>query len=100
MLSDPVLLRSDTSRLIEQPLKTADIKEASATSADFRFAAAVAAFGQSLRGGKYTGKLGYDDIIKLAQDARGQDNFGYRGEFLTLVNLAKSLSIGSQQTQR
>jgi len=91
---------SDTSKLIEQPLKTADIKDADKTSTDFRFAAAVAAFGQQLRGGKYTGDLGYDDILKLAQEARGQDAFGYRGEFVTLVNLAKSLDGGNRQVKR
>jgi Ca-activated chloride channel family protein len=91
---------SDTSKLIEQPIKTADIKEAGKTSGDFRFAAAVAAFGQQLRGGKHTGELGYDDILKLAQDARGKDAFGYRGEFVTLVNLAKSLEGGNTRTTR
>ena len=33
----------------------------------------------------------YDDILALASGARGQDPFGYRGEFLNLVRLAKSL---------
>ena len=36
-------------------------------SADFRFAASVAAFGQLLRGGKYVGHFGYDDVAALAQ---------------------------------
>ena len=91
---------SDTSKLLEQPLKTADIRrDAENTSADFRFSAAVAAFGQLLRGGKYTGEFGYDDISKLAQNARGKDGFGYRGEFLTLVNLAKSLDGGNRQAR-
>jgi len=88
---------SDTSQLIEEPLKTTGIKTAAKASADFRFVAAVAAFGQSLRGGQYTGTLGYDDILKLAQGARGQDGFGYRGEFMSLVNLAKSLDRHSRQ---
>jgi Ca-activated chloride channel family protein len=91
---------SDKSLLIEQPLKTADMqREAGKTSADFRFSAAVAAFGQLLRGGKYTGDFGYDDVARLAQGGRGQDGFGYRGEFLTLVNLAKSLDAGNQQAR-
>jgi Ca-activated chloride channel family protein len=88
---------SDTSKLIEQPIRTAEIKDAARTTADFRFAAAVAAFGQSLRGGQYTGTLGYDDILRLAQDARGKDSFGYRGEFVSLVNLAKSLESRGPQ---
>ncbi len=91
---------SDSSRLIEQPLQTADIKSATAASPDFRFAAAVAAFGQQLRGGQHAGDFGYEDILKLAQDARGKDSFGYRGEFVTLVNLAKSLDGGNRQARR
>ena len=91
---------SDNSLLMEQALKTADIqRDAGKASADFRFSAAVAAFGQLLRGGKYTGDFGYDDIAMLARDARAKDNFGYRGEFLTLVNLAKSLDSSNRQAR-
>ncbi|MCG8559211.1 MAG: DUF3520 domain-containing protein [Hyphomicrobiales bacterium] len=61
-------------------------------SADMRFAASVAAFGQKLRGDGTLGDFGYDDILALAASARGKDAFGYRGEFLTLVRLAQSLS--------
>ena len=75
-------------------------RDSGKASADFRFSAAVAAFGQLLRGGKYTGEFGYDDVARLAQGARGQDGFGYRGEFLTLVNLAKSLDGGNRQVKR
>jgi len=56
--------------------------------------------GQLLRGGKYTSEFSYDDVAKLAQGAHGQDGFGYRGEFLTLVNLAKSLNSGNRQVPR
>jgi Ca-activated chloride channel family protein len=95
------LPEGDKSLLIEQPLKSADLqRDADKTSADFRFSAAVAAFGQLLRGGKYTGDFSYDNIAKLVQEARSQDGFGYRGEFLTLVNLAKSLDKGDQSTRR
>ena len=55
-----------------------------------RFATSVAAFGQILKGGRYTGSYGYDDVIKLAQGAKGEDAFGYRAEFINLVRLAKS----------
>ena len=58
---------------------------------DFRFAAAVSGFGQVLRGGKFTGNWTLDDARALAQSARGADAFGYRGEFLKLVALARSL---------
>ncbi|MEM8743729.1 MAG: YfbK domain-containing protein, partial [Pseudomonadota bacterium] len=62
----------------------------SAAPNEARFATAVAAFGQILKGGKYTGSYGYDDVIKLAQSAKGKDEFGYRAEFINLVRLAKS----------
>lgn len=83
----------DVSKLVEWPLHRQDVKSSlSQTTAEFRFAAAVAAFGQQLRGGKHTGEMSYAEIAKLAGEARGTDAFGYRGEFLRLVNLAKSLS--------
>ncbi len=82
----------DTSQLIERPLMTADLKAApDAPAGDFRFAAAVAAFGQILRGGTYTGDFGYDQVIDLAQAARGTDPFGYRAEFVALARLARDL---------
>ena len=80
------------SKLMKTPLLTAWLREPNATpSDDFRFAAAVAAFGQKLRGGKYVGGIGFDGIIDLASGARGGDTFGYRAEFTTLVRLTKSL---------
>lgn len=83
----------DKSKLIEQPIRKADIKrELTDTSADYRFAAAVAGFGQLLRGGNYMEQFGFDDVRTLANGARGGDPFGYRGEFVTMVNLAQSLS--------
>jgi len=83
---------ADTSKLIERPVKTADIEhKLDKTSTRFRFSASVAGFGQLLRGGKYTDTYQYDDVLELARNARGRDAFGYRGEFISLVNLAKSL---------
>ncbi len=84
----------DKSKLIKIPLTkqmiTASLDQ---SSEDFRFAAAVAAFGQLLRGGKYTGRFTYDQVLELARSGRGKDKFGYRGEFLRLVSLARGLSV-------
>lgn len=81
------------SQLLEWPIKRQEIvADINRTSDAFRFSAAVAMFAQQLRGGKYTGQASYDDTLALASGARGQDPFGYHGEFITLVNLAKSLS--------
>ncbi len=57
---------------------------------DVRFAASVAAFGQLLRGGTYTGEFTYKDLINLAKAATGNDTFGYRHEFFNLIRLAES----------
>lgn len=57
--------------------------------ADVQFATAVAAFGQVLRGAEYMQPFSYDDIVALAQPTKGDDNFGYRSEFINLLRLAK-----------
>jgi len=82
----------ESSTLIEQPVRKAEIvTDLGQTSDDYRFAAAVAGLGQILRGGKYTGDFSYPEVLVLARGARGDDPFGYRGEFLQLANLASSL---------
>lgn len=86
---------SEASQLLEWPIRRTQIAgDWRDTSERFRFAAAVAGFGQLLRGGRYTGTFGYGDVLTLARDARGADPYGYRGEFLSLVGLARSLDAG------
>jgi len=80
------------SKLISQPIRSRNIiNNVRNTSDNFRFSAAVAGFGQLLRGGRYATDIDYDDVANMARNARGEDLFGYRGEFLRLVNLAGSL---------
>lgn len=57
-----------------------------------RFAVAVAGFGQLLRGDAEVGDETYEDVLKLAESAKGKDSFGYRAEFINLVKLAKAKS--------
>ena len=88
---------ADESQLVTRALKVGDIRPALKDASDrFRFSAAVAAWGQLLRGGKYTGDFSFAQVHQLAAGARGDDRFGYRGEFLGLVNLASALD-GSEQ---
>lgn len=76
------------SQLIERPISTVSGK----ASDDLRFAAAVAAFAQQLKGdGRYTGSMSLQDTAALARSARGNDPFGLRNEFVQLVELAQSL---------
>jgi len=81
---------ADTSTKIEQPIALESDDELSQRLA---FAAAVAAFGQHLRGGRYLEGYTLNDIHALASRARGQDPFGYRGEFLQIIRLAESQQL-------
>lgn len=82
------------SKLITRPITTADTKTVDGLSDDMRFAAAVAAFGQKLRGEQYIGDFTYNDILELANSARGDDPFNYRGEF---INLVRNAEVASQR---
>jgi len=82
---------SDSSQLLEYPIEVKSAVTLAKTSDDFRFAASVAAFGQLLKGGKYIGGFGYDDIVSLARGGLSADNDGYRREFVSLVKLAGTL---------
>ena len=81
---------ANSSTLISQPVTVDDYYEkVESAPQDVRFATAVAAFGELVRGGRYTGEFGYDDVFELARDARGDDRFGYRNEFIRLVRMAQ-----------
>jgi Ca-activated chloride channel family protein len=80
----------DESRLIEQPILASASTGFDQAPADARFAAAVAGFGQLLRGDAHVGDLTFAEILDIARDARGEDAFGYRSEFLRLTQLAES----------
>jgi len=75
------------SRLVEYPIQASQAE----TGDDFRFAAAIAGFGQIMDGGKWLGSWSWDDMIALAEASRGEDPFGYRAEAVRLMRLAKTL---------
>ncbi|ULO24029.1 VWA domain-containing protein [Methylocystis sp. SB2] len=84
------LPKEEASRLITQPIAVPQSMESLARAPqDVRFSIAVAAFAQLLKGAPYLGDYGYDDVIALAQSAKGDDPFGYRAEFVNLARLAK-----------
>ena len=80
----------DVSKLLTTPI-TSGMGQA---TEDVRFSVAIAGFGQLLKGGKYLQDWGYDDLIPLANDNKGQDAYGYRSEAVKLMRLTKSLSGG------
>jgi Ca-activated chloride channel family protein len=79
------------SLLIERPISDQVVT----ASEDLRFAAAVAAFSQQLKDGRYTGDFTLKDTETLARGARGDDRFGLRNEFVQLVELAQSLRVST-----
>ena len=85
------------SQLITRIVKRTNLRsDLTDTSNNFKFAASVAGFGQLLRQSKYIVDFGYADVAQLATQAKGEDRFGYRSEFVQLVNLADSLDQRSQ----
>ena len=61
------------------------------TSDNYRFSAAVAEFGMLLRDSSFKGDASYTEVLALAKDAMGEDEAGYRMEFVHLVETAELL---------
>ncbi|HYD73666.1 MAG TPA: VWA domain-containing protein [Candidatus Binatia bacterium] len=82
----------DNSRLIERPITRSDfVANINAAPEYARFATAVAGYGQLLRGDAYLDRgYSWDDVINLAQSARGRDEFGWRSEFVQLARAAQT----------
>jgi len=81
----------EVSKLIERtvPAQPVALEQASPT---FRFAAAVAEFGLLLRNSEHKGQASYQQVLELATEAKGNDEEGYRAEFIGLVKQAKLIS--------
>ena len=77
------------SRLLSSPVTD---RRTGAASEDMRFASAVAGFALLLRNSEHKGALSFDQVLTLARNARGDDPSGYRGEFIGLVEAARTLS--------
>jgi Ca-activated chloride channel family protein len=85
------LPKSDTSLLLSTPIdRRVQFARFEDAPQDARFATAVAGFAELLRGGRYNGALSYDDVLRMASGAKGNDEFGYRTEFIQLVRAART----------
>ncbi len=76
------------SKLIETPILRSQLRAEAGES--LRFAAAVAAFADALRGGTQMESWRWDDIAAAARASQGTDRWGLRAEFLQLVAAARS----------
>jgi Ca-activated chloride channel family protein len=61
------------------------------TTANFRFATAVAEFGMLLRNSEFKGNASYPNILAMGKSTLGVDKEGYRAEFLQLVQKSQQL---------
>ncbi|MEQ2007393.1 MAG: VWA domain-containing protein [Limisphaerales bacterium] len=80
----------DKSTLMEVPMTDSRAKLAR-SSADFKFASAVAEFGMLLNDSPFKGTSSFDSALELAQEGKGNDTHGYRAEFINLLGKAKTL---------
>ncbi len=81
------------SRLMQRVVSNAGGARVSARPPEStRWAIAVAAFGQRLRGDPWLGDgFGWDAVLEQAQGARGEDPWGERAEFVQMIRAAQGL---------
>lgn len=77
------------SRLIETPILASSLNPQPSQS--LRFATAVAAYADLLRGGSQIGDWSWDDVANAARGATGEDRYGLRREFVELVQQGRQL---------
>lgn len=81
-----------TSTLITQAVRARDGREHA--SEDFRFAASVASFGMLLRNSEHKGNATGAQTLGMARAAMGDDEGGYRHEFVRLIERWQEISRG------
>ena len=89
----------DVSKLIEHPVADKQVAIAK-TSDNFRFAAAVAQFGMLLRDSEFKSAASYSSVVEMARKARGNDDEGYRSEFIRLVESAQLLAKAKPEPKK
>jgi Ca-activated chloride channel homolog len=86
-----------TSKLMSRTVQLP--KADTSTSASFRWASAVAAFGMLLRDSPHRGNATWDSVIDLATSAVGTDRSGQRMEMVVLAKEARRLAMTSAQLE-
>ncbi|MCS6098005.1 vWA domain-containing protein [Shewanella baltica] len=85
------------SQLLSYPIRLdQSVKQLEQASDDFRFAAAVAGLGQLLNGSHYLHQFDYTKLSLLTRSALGDDPFGYRHEFVQLMETAAAIEQSNQ----
>ncbi len=81
---------ASTSRWLDHVVQAS---QESPGSTDLRFAASVAAFGMILRDSEHRGSATLESVLSLARNALGEDEGGYRAEFVRLVEQVRERSL-------
>ena len=82
------LPQESNSQLLSVPLQVSSDEQVEMPTGDFQFAAAVATYGMLLRDSEFKGDADWQSVLSAAKDSVGQDNKGYRKEFVQLVRQA------------
>jgi len=82
----------EVSKLIVHPLLDRSV-ELSETSENFRWSAAVAAYGMLLRESEYIKSFSTEDILALARNSKGIDKEGYRIELINMIRSTPALAM-------
>jgi Ca-activated chloride channel family protein len=78
----------DVSNLIVEKIEAGKMK----SSNNLRFASSVAEFGMLLRESEFKGSSSFTSVLQRAKGAAGSDEFGYRADFIKMVELGEMLS--------
>jgi len=81
----------ETSRLITSQVTKKDLADKE-NSLNFLLAVAVAEYGMLLRDSEFKGSSSYDHVLLWAKRAKGNDEYGYVTEFISLVDKTKLLA--------
>lgn len=87
----------DVSKLISHVIDRKQFSQSNDVAGDSQFAASVAGFAQLLRGGRYLNGWDWQQAIELAQNSKGADKDGYRGEMIQLMKMAQLLDEQNDQ---
>lgn len=87
---------ADSSRLIETSILHSSLTKQPSQS--LRFASAVSAYADLLRGGTHVENWSWNDVAEAARGAQGEDRYGLRREFVELVSQARQIVSNEGRT--
>ncbi|MBO6524634.1 MAG: VWA domain-containing protein [Balneolaceae bacterium] len=85
----------DSSKLISRVINKKQVN--TELSENLSFAASVASFGMLLRDSRFKGSSSFEMVNQLAKNGKGEDDQGYRAEFIKIAELADLLWQGQSK---